>query len=126
MSDEDFTTLRLPKGVHVDMFGGNCPVQAEGWFEADGNKHRFYFRARGQSVTCDVTIDPSKGDPLSLKNDEVWHWGFSYGKAFHAGWIEPEFALGCLAEAYSLFMGVCPRDEVPQIEWGTRRDSTDD
>ena len=110
--------LLLPRHILVDNFGGNCPVQAEGWFQVGENKHRFYFRARGMSVTCHVTKNSlNTAHPVDLEDDEVWKWGFAYGDDFHAGWIEPLLALGCLAEAYSLFSGDYPehRHEVPNI-----------
>ena len=97
--------FNMPKGVKIETIGGNCPVQCDGYFITEKGKHRFYFRARGDSVTCDVTKDPAKGDPLSLSEDEVWSWGFRYGQltGFSAGWISHEFALGCIVEAFHAF-----------------------
>ena len=90
--------------VEISNIGGNCPVQAEGWIVTAKGKHRFYFRARGTTVSIDVTKDPAGGDPLYLDDEDgVWRWGFRYGKEYEAGWITEEFALGFIDEAASVF-----------------------
>lgn len=74
-----------------ENIGGNCPVQATGWFTgADGNEYAFYFRARGSSWSVDIGdgkdhLYPDKqDDPKSLIAQEVDR---SYGVQFEAGWM---------------------------------------
>ena len=95
----------MNENITIDTIGGNCPVQAEGWFKTEKGQHRFYFRARGTTVSCDVTRDPANGDPMALAEAEVWAWWFKYGFDFEAGWISEAFARGCIDEAYRLFDG---------------------
>ena len=102
----------MTRKYEIDAIGGNCPVEAEGWVMTPKGKHRFYFRARGTSVSMDVTKDPAAGDPLSVADqDGVWSWGFKYGLTYEAGWITEAFALGCIDEAASVFT-----DQIEQME----------
>lgn len=97
--------------VEIDMIGGNCPVQAEGYVITPKGKHRFYFRARGTTISMDVTEDPAAGDPLSIDDqDGVWTWSFRYGWTYEAGWITEAFARGCIDEAAGVFVGKVKRE----------------
>lgn len=62
--------------VHIEMIGGNCPVQAEGTIAGK----EFYFRARGERWSIGIGGD-TVGDP-------DWYYEEEYpGGQFAAGWM---------------------------------------
>jgi hypothetical protein len=78
--------------IRIETFGGNCPVQAEGFVD----DKPFYFRARGEHWTMGIG-----GDPVC--NPE-WFLEECYGEGpFDAGWMPQYEALGFLAKAIGLY-----------------------
>lgn len=77
-------------GAELTMFGGNCPVQAEG--KVDGNY--FYFRARGDEWQFHVarTNEEIFSKPIFYKEQE-------FGTGFDASWMDAETALDFITES---------------------------
>ena len=82
------TDLKWPEGVRVECFGGNCPVQAEGFVDGEA----FYFRARGNRWTMDIGGDPMMNPEFSAAGD----WG---DKPYAAGWMPVETAHALIVKA---------------------------
>ena len=75
-------------GAIFTSFGGNCPVQAEGFVD----EQPFYFRARHEHWRMEIG-----GEPV-VKPD--WKYEEEYpGGQFEAGWMEPDEAFGFMAKA---------------------------
>lgn len=78
--------------IRIDTFGGNCPVQAEGF--VDGKP--FYFRARGSRWRMGI------GDEPVLEPE--WSHEESYGDGpYDAGWMPQHEALGFISKAIGLY-----------------------
>jgi len=78
--------------IRINTFGGNCPVQAEGFVD----DKPFYFRARGEHWTMGIG-----GEPVA--NPE-WFYREEYGDAeYVAGWMAQYEALGFIAKAIGLY-----------------------
>ena len=92
MSESDRKVV-FPR-VEIHWLSGNCPVQAEGVIAtARHGTCPFYFRARGTSISVDMT----------LADGRERMWEIRYGHQYDAGWIVPEFARGCIHEAARWF-----------------------
>ncbi len=77
--------------ITIDMFGGNCPVQAEGFIKGAP----FYFRSRGESWSFGVGDDP-------VGNPNWEHMEF-YGVWPDAGWITEEQAMDFIIKAATMW-----------------------
>jgi hypothetical protein len=86
--------------IEIDWLGGNCPVQAEGTI----NGKRFYFRARGDCWSLEVSPG-ADGDYLSWPvTPEPWLYEEDYGDGpFDAGWMPQEEAVQMIAKAAALY-----------------------
>jgi hypothetical protein len=75
--------------IHIEMIGGNCPVQAEGTI--DGVP--FYFRARGRRWAMSIGKDPvGILATIETRTDE-WFAEATWGtERFAAGWMPEEEA----------------------------------
>lgn len=78
----------------IDDIGGNCPVQAEGFF--DGIP--FYFRARGSHWSLDVGVEGETSIESFFEkySDDV----------FAAGWMEEEEAKTFIKQCYDKWAAV--------------------
>jgi hypothetical protein len=75
-------------GITFNSIGGNCPVQAEGWFDGEA----FYFRARGDE--WQFHVGPEEG---RFESDE-WVIERDYGSGFDAGWMPKHEAVGFICD----------------------------
>lgn len=75
----------------IDWIGGNCPVQAEGMI---GGKTRFYFRARGDKWSMEIT---------NKSNDSLWYYSEPFGVWPEAGWITESEARAYIDKAFKLW-----------------------
>lgn len=85
--------------LEIDVVGGFCPCQGEGWF--DGNP--FYFRARHGYWQLDVShpnsdpVDASLNDQPALYRAE--------GDDPENGYMLPEIATAIITKHYNIFIG---------------------
>lgn len=84
--------LGVPK-LRLDMIGGNCPVQAEGFIAGIP----FYFRARGTHWTFSVGRDP-------VVNYDWQHREKYSDEEFSAGWMSVDEAKEFIAKAARLYL----------------------
>ena len=99
-ADEEAARRRAEAlGVRIDMIGGNCPVQAEGYFDDKA----FYFRAKYSSWLIEV-------GPREIPHccDE-WEIERDYGADDDAGWMPIPIAIGF----------ICDGVEAYRVEHGT-------
>lgn len=85
--------MRVLPELHINLIGGNCPVQAEGVLSGEP----FYFRARGNhwslSVGGDVVCSPD------------WFFQEQYGdEPFAAGWMTTDEAIAFIRRAAELYL----------------------
>ena len=79
--------------IQVLSFGGNCPVQADGFI--DGAE--FYFRARGQRWSMSV------GGADVIMNPD-WYYEEEWGDGpFSAGWMPEETAISMMEKAFAKY-----------------------
>ncbi len=80
--------------------GGNCPVQ--GYGTIDG--HPWYFRARGECWTIDISVSSDK-DPLDVGEPDApgWHDEGYFGEWPSAGWMSDEEAWSFVERAMTAF-----------------------
>ena len=72
--------------IKVLSFGGNCPVQAEGFIDGE----EFYFRARGQRWSMSIGGD--------------WYYEEEWGDGpFSAGWMPEETAISMMEKAFAKY-----------------------
>ena len=80
--------------IKFTMFGGNCPVQAEGTL----NDVDFYFRARGNYWSMSVGGEDVIGKP-------DWYFDEEYGdQPFAAGYMPEEDAKAFIEKAAKLWL----------------------
>lgn len=75
-------------GIRIDMIGGNCPVQAEGYFDDKA----FYFRAKYRSWLIEVG---PKEIPWSC---DEWETEHDWGAGDDAGWMPIHVAIGLIGD----------------------------
>lgn len=79
--------------IRIETFGGNCPVQAEGFVD----DKPFYFRARGESWSMSIGGADVVGEP-------DWYHEEDFGEEeYAAGWMTQWEALGFIAKAIGLY-----------------------
>lgn len=88
-------------GVRIDMIGGNCPVQAEGYFDDKA----FYFRAKYSSWLIEVG---PKDIPWSC---DEWETEHDWGADDDAGWMPMHVAIGFICDGVEEFRAARARDE---------------
>jgi len=84
-------------GITIDSLGGNCPVQAEGSFDAQ----RFYFRARGDEWEFHAWMGSEKY--LEAPNPDEWYIEHGYGEGYDAGWMPQHEAVNFICEAVTQY-----------------------
>lgn len=73
----------------IEYLGGNCPVQSEGMFD----DYQYYFRARGQHWSIELT-DPTNLIPILMIKVQ-------YGDSdFAAGWMPRDDAFKIIVSTY--------------------------
>ena len=91
--------------TEIDMIGGNCPVQAEGFI--DGQP--FYFRARGGSWSLSIGSDFEDSSDTGVHGLDVigkpkWFHEEDWGDGpYAAGWMPIEIAEEMIEKGAVLF-----------------------
>lgn len=80
----------------LTSLGGNCPVQAEGWIDAQ----RFYFRARGEHWEFHVAANYAD---LLINDLFSMNRAYKPGDRFAAGWMAEHEAVGFIIEAIRIY-----------------------
>lgn len=80
-------------GIRIGMIGGNCPVQAEGYFDDKA----FYFRAKHSSWLIEVG---PKDIPWCC---DEWETEHDWGTADDAGWMPMHVAIGLICDGVEEF-----------------------
>lgn len=83
------------------MIGGNCPVQAEGFFDDKA----FYFRARNSAWL--IEIGPGE---IPWSCDE-WEAEHDWGAGDEAGWMPIHLVIGFICDGVEAFRAARARGE---------------
>ena len=88
-------------GIRIDTIGGNCPVQAEGYFDDKA----FYFRAKHDGWLFEV-------GPKAIPHccDE-WEIERDWGREDDAGWMPIHVAIGFICDSVEEFRAAPGRYE---------------
>ena len=99
---EEWSAMARAKAleIRIDTLGGNCPVQAEGFFDSKA----FYFRAR--HAAWQFCVGP-KEQPWCC--DE---WGIErdYGTGEDAGWMPRHAAIGFICDGVEAYRSGVPNE----------------
>ncbi|CAB4122937.1 hypothetical protein UFOVP28_80 [uncultured Caudovirales phage] len=89
----------LEPEIIISGIGGNFPVQAEGTIDGES----FYFRARGNSWTLAIGVNPV--GRIDASDGAHWCYRELYGNGpFAAGCMSPEEARGFIEKAAHLYV----------------------
>jgi hypothetical protein len=110
MTDSFYTQAEQDKmdalendGIVVNWLSGSCPVQGDGWIDG----HAFYFRARGDQWSIEVTdhIVPETSGIWKFQTPPpaTWGYGEDYGDFPDAGYMPFIEALGFIEQSAASF-----------------------
>lgn len=86
--------------IEINLLGGMCPVQAEGYYHVDLKRYPFYLRGRGTRLV--LSVFKNETDFNNLDN-HIWEREIVYPYP-EAGYVSTEKCQSFIEEAYKDFV----------------------